>query len=78
MSYNFIFAKFLKTFFSYTIHLHAIIIELLILILLNSILISYFEEILFNDSIYFSFITSITIGFGGLIAGINITCELKI
>ena len=61
------FFTFLETFSSYFVQLRAIFIGLIIIILVNSLLISYIEGMQLNNSIYFSFITVFTIGYGDIV-----------
>ena len=60
------FAIFLRYFAKYLFYVRHVILGLLVHIVLGGVLISYFEGLHVGESIYFSFITGLTIGYGDI------------
>jgi len=64
--YRTTFFDFNRYFFKYLWYINHVIISLLVVLLLCAYLISRAEGMSFGDSLYFSFITAFTIGFGDI------------
>jgi voltage-gated potassium channel len=60
------FAIFLRYFAKYLFYVRHLILALLVHIVLGGVLISYLEGLHVGESIYFSFITGLTIGYGDI------------
>lgn len=53
-------------FLNYFLFVHRVLIALLLMIVLGGVAIAYLEDLPFGDSIYFAFITGLTIGYGDI------------
>ena len=60
------FIRFSKDFLRCTLQVRGVIIGLLLIILSGAALLSIFERIPLGDSIYLSFITALTVGYGDI------------
>jgi len=63
-----IFISFSYHFFLIIWHLNAVFLSLIALIVGIAAVITYSEKIPFDDALYFSFITGLTIGYGDIVA----------
>ncbi len=62
------FVLFLKTYAELTWHIFGIQLGILLLILILSGLFAFIEKIAFGSSVYFAFITALTVGYGDILA----------
>lgn len=60
------FLDFVGCFIRYASHIREVFIGLVLLMLGGSLLIAYFENLPFGESIYFTFITGLSIGYGDI------------
>lgn len=60
------FVIFASYFLKYFLFVHRVLIALLLMIVLGGVAIAYLEGLPFGDSIYFAFITGLTIGYGDI------------
>lgn len=60
-------ARFLSHFVLMSWHLRTVYLALLVLILIGSLAISWFEGLPIGTSLYFSFITGFTVGYGDIV-----------
>ncbi len=60
-------ARFLSHFVLMSWHLRTVYLALLMLILIGALAIARFEDLPVGESIYFSFITGLTVGYGDIV-----------
>ena len=61
-----LFLDFVATFARYALHIREVIISLLLLIVLGGLVMSKIEGLKFVDSLYFAFITALSVGYGDI------------
>ena len=62
------FKRFTSHFFRIAWKVRSVILALIALIVIGAVVISFVEKIPFGDSLYFSFVTGLTIGYGEIVA----------
>ncbi len=60
------FQEFYHCFWRYLARLREILVVLIVLMMMGGLVISFAEDLPLSDSIYFSFITGLTIGYGDI------------
>ena len=60
------FQEFCNCFCRYVARLREILVILIVLLMLGGLVVSFAEDLPLSDSIYFSFITGLTIGYGDI------------
>ena len=61
------FIRFSYHFFTIVGRLHAVLLALIALVVISALVISQIENLPFGETLYFSFITGLTIGYGDIV-----------
>ena len=61
-----LFVEFIQTFIRYAMHIREVIVSLFLLIVLGGLVTAKVEGLKLSDSIYFAFITALTVGYGDI------------